>query len=89
MGGTYGIMTGISSPLIVLLTSEDSPLPEPISKNDASWLPSLKALGALIGFSFFGAIAGRFGRKWPFIFLSIPLTVGVNVIRLKITPIFK
>lgn len=27
MGNTYGIMTGISSPIIVLLTSDDSPLP--------------------------------------------------------------
>lgn len=27
MGNTYGIMTGMSSPIIVLLTSDKSPLP--------------------------------------------------------------
>lgn len=77
MGGTYGIMTGFSSPIILLLTSNHSPLPTgKISEDDASWITSLKALGALIGFAFFGIIAKRFGRKWPFIFLSIPLIVS-------------
>lgn len=75
MGGTYGLMTGLSSPLIVLLQSDHSPLPSGrISDNDASWITSLKALGALIGFAFFGMVASRFGRKWPFIVLTIPLT---------------
>lgn len=64
MGGSYGIMTGISSPIIVALTSRDaSPLPTgAISSNDASWIPSLKAFGALAGFAIFGMIANRFGR---------------------------
>lgn len=77
MGGTYGIMTGFSSPIIILLTSDHSPLPSgKITENDASWITSLKALGALIGFAFFGMVASRFGRKWPFIILTVPLTVS-------------
>lgn len=79
MGCTYGIMTGFASPIIVLLTSEHSPLPSgKISENEASWIPSLKALGALIGFAFFGMVARQFGRKWPFIFLSFPLIVRLK-----------
>lgn len=73
MGATYGIMTGISSPMIVLLTSEKSPLKTgAISNEEASWIPALKAAGALIGFAISGLVANKFGRKVPFIFLSIP-----------------
>lgn len=76
LGIGYGLTCGWPSPTILLLTSDDSPLPTgKTTLEEASWIVSIKAIGNLLGGATFGFIAKKFGRKWPLIFLSIILIV--------------
>lgn len=73
----YGLICGWASPSIILLTSDDSPLPSgKITMEAASWIAALLALGALLGNVFYGCIIRTFGRKLPLLSISIPMTVN-------------
>lgn len=73
----YGVTCGWTSPLIPVLTSDESPLPSgKITMEQASWIASLSCAGGLIGNIFFGVVTNSFGRKFPLIFLAIPTIVS-------------
>lgn len=73
----FCIGKGWSSPAVNLLTSEGSPLPSgQITMNQASWVVSLEAAGALIGNMLIGYVAKQFGRKRPLHLFTIPLIVS-------------
>lgn len=66
-----------ASPSIILLTSDETPLPSgKITMDEASWIASLLCIGGLIGNIFFGYITNRFGRKLPLIVIAIPTVVS-------------
>ncbi|XP_055298714.1 facilitated trehalose transporter Tret1-like [Sitodiplosis mosellana] len=73
----YGVTCGWASPSIVLLTSDETPLPSgKITMDEASWIASLICFGALIGNILFGIITSKFGRKIPLIILTIPTVIS-------------
>lgn len=72
----YGITTGWSSPNVLLLISDDSPLPSgKIDLEEASWVAAVISAAGLFGNILFGFITNSYGRKWPLIFLSVPVIV--------------
>ncbi|XP_031633567.1 facilitated trehalose transporter Tret1-like [Contarinia nasturtii] len=74
---SYGITLGWPSPNILLLISDESPLPSgKITLESASWIASLLGVGALFGNLFFGFIINKFGRKMPLLLLSIPTIIS-------------
>lgn len=75
-GIQYGTFIGWTSPSILLLTSDQSPLQTgKISTEEASWIAAIQCFGFLVSCTAFGFIANRFGRKWPLVILSIPIIV--------------
>lgn len=73
----FGIAEGWTSPTIVLLTSEETPLRSGvINMDEASWIASLLCLGCFFGNILFGYITNKFGRKWPLIIITIPTIVS-------------
>ncbi|XP_031623073.1 facilitated trehalose transporter Tret1-like [Contarinia nasturtii] len=81
MSIVHGIQCGWSSPNIVLLTSDETPLPSgKITMEEASWVASLFPIGGLIGNICFGFITNRFGRKMPLIFITIPTIASWSLI---------
>lgn len=75
--GQYGIAGGWASPNLLLLKSDKSPLPTgKISVEEATWVTSVLPIGIFTGSLLTGLIANRFGRKWPFISLTVPITVS-------------
>lgn len=72
----YGITLGWPSAAILLLKSDQSPLPSgKIELEDASWIASLLGIGALFGNLFFGVAINKFGRKLPLLLLAVPTIV--------------
>lgn len=70
----FGLNSGWTSPNIILLQSDQTPLPSgKITQDEASWIASIIAVGAFIGTISFGFVMKLFGRKWPLISLSIPM----------------
>ncbi|KAG4076487.1 hypothetical protein HA402_014451 [Bradysia odoriphaga] len=74
----YGIINGWSSPNNIKLRSDtDNPLPSgKLAENEISLTSSIVAIGAMIGIPIAGLIANKFGRKWPILLLTIPITVS-------------
>lgn len=71
-----GVMVCWCSTCIDLLISDESPLPTgKITLDEASWVASLLQLGAMIANTYFGYITNNFGRKWPLLFVTIPMIV--------------
>lgn len=69
----HGIAGGWPSPTVVLLTSDESPLPSgKITMSEASWIASLMSIGGLIGNAVFGFVTNAFGRKLPLILMTVP-----------------
>lgn len=76
----FGVTLGWSSPSIIILKSNESPLPSgKITTEESSWIASLLCLGCLIGNVFFGYITSKFGRKTPLMFMTIPIIVSVTL----------
>lgn len=76
--------SGWTSPSIMVLMSDESPLPSgKITMEEASWLVSLCSVGGLMGCMTFGFITSQFGRKWPLIFMVIPKIVSSSLSKLK------
>ncbi|XP_036675117.3 facilitated trehalose transporter Tret1 [Drosophila suzukii] len=69
---THGIAVGWLSPSLRLLGSDESPLGEPLTIVEASWVGSLIGLGSLTGNIIFGLLLDRLGRKLCMYFLAIP-----------------
>lgn len=73
---SYGITLGWPSPVLLLITSDESPLPSgKVTLESASWVASLLGIGALIGNLVFGFVINKFGRKLPLQLLAIPTFV--------------
>lgn len=72
----YGITGGWSSSNVILLMSDDTPLPTgKITLEEASWIVSYVYLGGVFGNIIFGYITNHYGRKWPLIVVTIPIIV--------------
>lgn len=72
-------LQGWGSPNIILLTSDETPLPSgKITMEQASWVLALNAFGNMIGNLFFGGITNVFGRKVPCIFTAFPMIVSTS-----------
>ena len=71
-----GASIGWSSPFLPAIQAEDSPLSEPVSSNEASWIGSILALGALCGVLLYGWLSETIGRYWALIMTSIPQIVS-------------
>ncbi|EDV93397.1 facilitated trehalose transporter Tret1 [Drosophila grimshawi] len=69
---THGIGIGWFAPSLPLLGSEETPLNQPISVNEVSWVGGLVGLGALAGNIIFGLLLDRIGRKLCMYFMAIP-----------------
>ncbi|XP_017104189.2 facilitated trehalose transporter Tret1-like [Drosophila bipectinata] len=69
---THGVGVGWLSPSLRLLGSDHSPLGDPITIGEASWMGSLIGLGSLTGNIIFGLLLDRLGRKLCMYFLAIP-----------------
>lgn len=73
----YGITCGWTSPSLMILKSDESPLPTgKITMEEASWVASLVNAGGALGTLFFGPITNKFGRKNPLIAVAIPTIVS-------------
>lgn len=69
----FGFVLGWTSPAIIFLQSEDSPLESgPISINDASLMTSLLSVGAVLGCVLAGWLANAIGRKISLQILILP-----------------
>lgn len=72
----HGIVCGWPSAAVMLLMSDESPLPTgPISIDEASWITALMCAGGLVGNFFFGWVTERYGRKLPLMSLAVPQIV--------------
>lgn len=75
----YGFTSGWASPGLLLLKTDESPLPTgKITTEESSWIASIICIGALIGNVFSGYASNKFGRKRPLLFLTIPSIVSKN-----------
>lgn len=74
----FGLFEGWSSPILLLLTSDQTPLPSgKITMEEASWVASLQSVGCLFGNILFGYIINKFGRRLPLILIVFPLVVRI------------
>lgn len=73
----YGITCGWPSPNLLLLLSDETPLPTgKISMDDASWIAALLCVGGFVGNLFFGYITNNYGRREPLLVISAPAIVN-------------
>lgn len=73
----FGGINSFGGYSIMLLTSDETPLPAKITIDEASWVASLLCIGGLIGNILFGFITKSFGRKMPLCLISIPVLVSI------------
>lgn len=78
----YGISIGWSSPNLLILESDESPIGK-ITKEEASWVASIQCFGGFISNIFFGFITTRFGRKIPLILMAVPTIVHISLTLFK------
>lgn len=72
----FGIFEAWSSPMTILLTSDDTPLPSgKISMEEATTVTSFLSVGAIFSNIVFGFLANKFGRKISLFLLGIPMIV--------------
>ncbi|XP_063705135.1 facilitated trehalose transporter Tret1-like [Culicoides brevitarsis] len=68
----YGIFISWSSPYIPLLQSENSPLKNRLSDEEASWIAAIGGFGGLASTFLCGWLLDRIGRKKTLILIGIP-----------------
>lgn len=68
---SVGASIGWSSPFLPLLSSEESPISVALNADQASWVGSLLALGALFGTLLFGWLSEKIGRFWASMLTSV------------------
>lgn len=71
-----GSLEGWTSNALPYLQAAHNDTEEAISADEASWIGSLAPLGALFGALPSGYLAGRFGRRFMLLLLTVPLTLG-------------
>ncbi|XP_037040478.1 facilitated trehalose transporter Tret1-like isoform X2 [Bradysia coprophila] len=71
-----GMLIGWVSPNLILLKSNNTILPAPLTEDEASWLPTVMPIGALAGILVYGFVTKLYGRKIPQLLLSIPAIIG-------------
>lgn len=75
----YGVNAGWTSASVILLKSDETPLPTgKITMDEASWITSLLCVGGLAGNVLFGYVTNQFGRKIPLLLLAVPTVVSDN-----------
>lgn len=73
----FGVFEGWTSPSIILLTSDETPLPSgKITMEEASWVAALQCVGCLFGNFLFGYFMNQFGRKVPLMMVAFPFIVS-------------
>lgn len=78
------MINGWPSPSIILLESDETPLPSgKLTRDEISWITSVMEFGAFVGSLIFGVIANKFGRKCALICLSISMIVNTHQIKLN------
>lgn len=76
----YGVMTGWSSPSIIILTSDQSPLPSGrMTMDEASWAAALGPAAGIFACFFFGYTTKHFGRKRTILFYTVPMIVCIVI----------
>jgi MFS family permease len=73
---SVGASVGWPSSFLPILQSSVTPLEQPLTTTEASWLGSILALGALIGTLLFGWLSERLGR-----FRALFITAGTEIVR--------
>lgn len=72
----FGVTCGWSSSSLVLLQSENSPLPTgKITADEASLIAALMSAGGLIGNLIITGLTERYGRRMPLLLFAIPQIV--------------
>ncbi|KXJ77384.1 facilitated trehalose transporter Tret1-like [Aedes albopictus] len=79
LAATLSIMMAVmtnawSSPAIVKLEAEDSPIP--ITEDEGSWIVAIQAIGGIFGPIITGVAVDRIGRKWTLLSAAIPTVIG-------------
>lgn len=73
----FGAVLGWPSAGLLVLESEDSPLPTgPLTVVQKSWVSALMYLGGSLGCLFFGWASNRYGRKKPMMGAAFPQLVN-------------
>ncbi|XP_028028182.1 facilitated trehalose transporter Tret1-2 homolog [Bombyx mandarina] len=72
-----GFALGWTSPVnLKLLDPDDTPLSQPVTNDEISWIGSLISAGAMFGPFIGGFLASTMGRRWGILLSSVPLIVG-------------
>ena len=75
----FGAVLGWPSASLLILESEDSPLPSgPLSVVEKSWVSALMFLGGALGCLFFGWSSNKYGRKYSMMGAAFPQLVSEN-----------
>ncbi len=79
-----GAVLGWTSAGLLVLESEDSPLPSgPITVVEKSLVSALMFLGGVLGCIFFGWASNKYGRKYPLMGAAFPQLVNIIVLCLS------
>ncbi len=74
----FGAALAWPSASLLILESEDSPLPSgPITVVEKSLISALMYLGGVLGCIFFGWASNKYGRKYPLMGAALPQLVNV------------
>lgn len=76
MSFEVGCIAGWPSAAVLILKSENSPLPSgPITDEEISWIYALPPVGAVTANFLYGSICSKYGRKIPLFSAAVPLAV--------------